>query len=100
LDFEWDYRAAWEDRLSELADYRKIQHCNVLKIQRRQWMVSAKEQLQAAGRSIMTPESRNWKAWFRMDSRGAAWDERLKELADYRKSTGTAMFLPLQKNSI
>jgi hypothetical protein len=31
LGFEWDsYGAAWEDRLSELADYRKIHgHCNV-----------------------------------------------------------------------
>jgi hypothetical protein len=31
LAFEWDCsRATWEDRLSELADYRKIHgHCNV-----------------------------------------------------------------------
>jgi hypothetical protein len=32
LDFEWAVTCgtAWEDRLSELADYRKIQgHCNV-----------------------------------------------------------------------
>jgi hypothetical protein len=36
LGFEWDSRdATWEDRLSELADYRKIHgHCNVLKLQR------------------------------------------------------------------
>jgi hypothetical protein len=31
LGFEWgSYSAAWEDRLSELAEYRKIHgHCNV-----------------------------------------------------------------------
>jgi hypothetical protein len=26
-----------------------------------------------------------------------AWEDRLSELADYRKSTGTAMFLELQR---
>jgi hypothetical protein len=34
LGFEWEaiYDTAWEDRLSELADYRKIHgHCNVPK---------------------------------------------------------------------
>jgi hypothetical protein len=30
----------------------------------------------------------------------AAWDGRLKELADYRKSTGTAMFLQSTAKSI
>jgi hypothetical protein len=34
LGFAWDrYGAAWEDRLSELADYRKIHgHCNIPRI--------------------------------------------------------------------
>jgi hypothetical protein len=33
LGFEWGSTsvATWEDRLSELADYRKTRHCNVLK---------------------------------------------------------------------
>jgi hypothetical protein len=37
LGFEWAiYNSAWEDRLSELVDYRKIDgHCNVPALQRK-----------------------------------------------------------------
>jgi hypothetical protein len=35
---------------------------------------------------------------FEWDSYSAAWEDRLSELADYRKINGTAMFLQYSEN--
>jgi hypothetical protein len=100
LDFEWDcYDTAWKDRLSELADYRKIHgHCNVpynysenIKLGR--WVGKQRSNYklhQEGKKSLMTTlriqalESLG----FEWDTHGTAWGERLSELADYRKIHG------------
>jgi hypothetical protein len=97
LGFEWD--CYWEDRLNELADYREIHgHCNVPKnysdnTKLGHWVAYQRTQykLQQEGKSsYMTP--------FRiqeLESMGFQWerfcaasDDRLSELADYRKIHG------------
>jgi hypothetical protein len=98
LGFEWDCSGAtWEDRLSELADYRKIHgHCNVpanysentqlanwVKTQRKQYrfhLSEGKKSLLTLSR-IQELESLG----FEWDCSGATWEDRLSELADYRK---------------
>jgi hypothetical protein len=86
----------WEDRLSELADYRKIQgHCNVPKIYKENWAKYGsipKGALQVAPRRkeiVMTfPRIQE------LESLGFEWnshrrlEDRLSELADYRKIHG------------
>jgi hypothetical protein len=91
--------AAWDDRLSELADYRKTHgDCNVPQRYSENkklgtWVQTQRNQykLQQEGkRSRMTPlriqalESLG----FEWDCRGDTWDELLNELADYRKTHG------------
>jgi hypothetical protein len=96
LGFEWDYReTAWEDRLSELADYRKHHgHCNV-PCKRSEntnlgtWVMNQRTQYKKRS-SSMTPlriqalESLGFE-WGVCDT---AWEDRLSELADYRKIHG------------
>jgi hypothetical protein len=100
LGFEWDtHGAAWEERLSELADYRKIQgHCNVSKRDSENdklglWVSKQRSQykLHLEGKTspmtslrIQALESLG----FEWDRLGAAWEERLSELTDYRKIQG------------
>jgi hypothetical protein len=89
--------SVWEDRLSELADYRNIHgHCNVYTSgnsklatwvgrQRRQYRL-----LQEGKKSFMTLSriQELESTGFEWDSHGAAWEDRLRELADYRKIHG------------
>jgi hypothetical protein len=91
--------------LSELADYRKIHgHCNVRinTAKTPSWFGSTKEPLQVAERRreilYMTLSRIQGDLGFRMDLRhrhlGRPFE---RELADYRKSTGTAMFKATQR---
>jgi hypothetical protein len=99
LCFKWACSGAtWEDRLSELADYRKINgHCSVpakysgnsklgnwVATQRRQFRLHQEGKTSAMTLSrIQELESMGfqWQIW---DS----WEDRLSELADYRKIHG------------
>jgi hypothetical protein len=100
LGFEWRvYVTSWEDRLSELADYRKIHgHCNVppryqenfklghwVGTQRTQyrWHAEGNKSPITSAR-IQSLESLG----FEWGSHSAAWEDRLSELADYRKEYG------------
>jgi hypothetical protein len=93
--------AAWEDRLSELADYRKIHgHCNVPQRYNKntklgQWVGTQRKQyrLQQEGKTshmtlsrIKELESLGFK--WRIFGVTTAWEDRLSELADYRKLHG------------
>jgi hypothetical protein len=92
------YGRRWEDCLSELADYRKIHgHCNVPQswsenTKLAYWVKTQRSQykLHAEGKTSFMTASRikeleslgfKWKVY-------AGWDERLSELADYRKING------------
>jgi hypothetical protein len=110
LDFEWDIHGTvwkerlseltvWEARLSELADYRKIHgHCNVPfryseNAKLAHWVSSQRKtyRLQLEGKAshmttLRIKELEN--LGFEWDSRGAIWEDRLSELADYRKIHG------------
>jgi hypothetical protein len=100
LGFEWDcYDTAWKDRLSELADYRKIYgHCNVpYKYSENaklvQWVETQRSQykLHLEGKTSHMTLSRIQKLeslGFRWDCYVAAWEDRLSELADYHKIHG------------
>jgi hypothetical protein len=89
--------SAWEDRLIELADYRKIHgHCNVPKnySENRKlatWVSNQRTKYrlyQEGKRSPMTLSRIQAleSLGFEWDSRGATWEDRLIELADYRKN--------------
>jgi hypothetical protein len=99
--FEWSGVSvtAWEGRLSELADYRKIHgHCNVPdsyseNTKLATWVATQRKQykLHLEGKTspmttfrIQELESLG----FEWDSHGAAWEDRLSELADYHKIHG------------
>jgi hypothetical protein len=98
LDFEWGVCVAWEDRLSELADYRKIHgHCNVPTIYSENaklasWVSSQRSQYRfyVEGKISQITTFRIQK----LESLGfewgvcVAWEDRLSELADYRKIHG------------
>jgi transposase-like protein len=103
IGFKWNRSSAtvWEDRFSELADYRKIHgDCNVPKkysknIELGKWVANQrnKYRLQADGKSsFMTTfrfrelEKIGFK--WRLISVLTAWKDRLSELADYRKIHG------------
>jgi hypothetical protein len=100
IGFEWDsHGAAWGDRLSDLADYRRIHgHFNVprnnientklanwVTHQRREYRLHVKE---------MSPRMTKFRIQkfeslgFEWDSLGAAFEDHLSELADYRKIHG------------
>jgi hypothetical protein len=99
LGFEWGiYSTAWEDRLSELAEYRKIHgHCNVTtsyieSSKLALWVANQRKQYKLhleGNRSQMTP--------FRVQTLEdigfewgsyAAWGDRSSELTEYRKIHG------------
>jgi hypothetical protein len=103
LGFRWDSpgsTATWEDRLSELADYCKVHgHCNVPQLysesarlatwvthQRSQYSLHLKGKTSSMTRSrIQALESLG----FEWRNRGTtSWEDRLSELADYRKVHG------------
>jgi hypothetical protein len=101
LGFEWgnSNREGWEVRLSELADYReKLGHCNVPTrcIEYKQlgkWVGTQRNQyrLRLDGKTspmttfrIQELESLG----FEWDCSGPTWEDRLSELADYRKTHG------------
>jgi hypothetical protein len=103
LGFEWGVcvtHPAWEDRLSELADYRRIHgHCNVPYKYRENpklgmWITKQRYQyrLHREGKtsSMTTLRIQELESLgFEWDSYGAAWwNDRLSELADYRKIQG------------
>jgi hypothetical protein len=91
--------ATWEDRLRELADYRRIKgHCNVPQrysenAKLGKWVSDqrATYNLHVQGKPspmttfrIQALESFG----FEWDSRSAAWEDRLSELADFRRIHG------------
>jgi hypothetical protein len=100
LGFNWGFCAtSWEDRLSELAEYRIIHgHCNVSNncsenTRLAYWVGKQRCQYrlhQEGKKSFMTTfriqelES----IGFEWDSRGATWEDRLSELAEYHKVHG------------
>jgi hypothetical protein len=101
LGFEWRLISvtAWEDSLSELAEYRKIcGDCNVpqkysenyklgqwVGTQRTQYTLHLEEKRSSMTLSrIQELESLG----FEWDSYGAAWEDRLSELAGYRTEHG------------
>jgi hypothetical protein len=102
LGFEWGSRGAncsWEVRLSELADYRKVHgHCNVpqkygenAKLAR--WVTHQRSQysLHQEGETsqITLPRIQALESLgFGWRNRDTAWEDRLSELADYRKVHG------------
>jgi hypothetical protein len=105
LGFEWGIRGAacpWEDRLSELADYCKIHgHCNVpqrysenaklatwVKHQRSQYSLHLKGE--TSPMTLPRIEALGSLGFEWGSSRGATctWEDRLSELADYRKVHG------------
>jgi hypothetical protein len=100
LGFEWGVGvAAWEDRLSELADYSKIHgHCNVPKnynenTKLAKWVTAQRYQyrLHLEGKASYMTTFRIQELvslGFEWDGYGAAWEDRLSELADYRRNYG------------
>jgi hypothetical protein len=101
LGFEWGvcHGAAWEDRLSELADYRKIHgHSNVPynyseNVKLAEWVHTQRTQHRfhvEGNRSSMTLSRIQELESLGFDWKGfsIAWDDRLSELADYRKIHG------------
>jgi hypothetical protein len=97
---EWNSRgAAWEDSLSELVDYRKINgHCNIprndsknsnlgewIKTQRTKYNLHAKgKPLSMTLSRIQALKSLGFE-WARL---GTTWEDSLSKLADYRKVHG------------
>jgi hypothetical protein len=100
LGFEWTRLGpTLEDRLSELVDYRKINgHCNVPKNYSENailanWVRKQRYQygLHREGKtsSMTTLRIQELESLgFEWDGRGATWEERLSELADYHKIYG------------
>jgi hypothetical protein len=85
-----------EDRLGELADYRKIhRHCNVPQRYSENtklgWWVSAQKKhyklrLEGKKSQMTLPRIQELESLgFEWDSRGATWEERFNELANYRR---------------
>jgi hypothetical protein len=100
LDFEWDsHGAAWEHRLSELADYHKIHgHCNVPTSYKEsaklgEWVTKQRstyklhrEEKTSPITTLRIQELDNLGfEWVRVST---AWEDRLSELADYRTIHG------------
>jgi hypothetical protein len=101
LDFEWDYRsAAWDESLSELAEYRKVHgHCNVPqrkkndRIKLASWIGTQRGQykLHLEGKASNMTLSRIQSLeglGFEWDTNGAAWNFRFSEFADYHRTHG------------
>jgi hypothetical protein len=102
LGFEWDSRVTlWEDRLSELADYRKMHgDCNVPRrysenTKLGMWVMTQRSNyrlhLEGKKSSMTLPRIHELESLgFRWgSSQGTAiWEDHLSELADYRKIKG------------
>jgi hypothetical protein len=100
LGFEWDCQsAAWEEHWTQLAAYREIQgHCNVPhnypeNTKLGKWVGKQRHyyRLHLEGKkSPMTPfrVQKLERLAFEWDCFGAAWGDRLSELADYREIHG------------
>jgi hypothetical protein len=99
LGFEWGVCVTWEDRLSELADYRKIHgHCNVPKnysesTKLGDWVANQRStyRLHEEGKKSYMTLSRiqELKSFgFEWDIYSTAWQARLSELTDYCKIHG------------
>jgi hypothetical protein len=100
LGFEWDFQsAAWEEHWSQLADYRKMNgHCYVPhnypeNTKLGKWVEKQRQdyRLYLEGKkSPMTPfrVQKLEHLSFEWDCFGAAWGNRLSELADYREIHG------------
>jgi hypothetical protein len=100
LGFEWNSRSdAWDDRLSELAAFRKIHgHCNVPKSYSENTKLGKWVQTQRKQYKCHLEEKPSQKTLFRIqaleglgfewNSYDAVWDYHLSELADYRNIHG------------
>jgi hypothetical protein len=87
LGFERDSQSdAWQDRLSLLADYRKMHgHCSWVSNQRQQY----KLHLDGKASPMTTFRIKELESLgFERNVNGAAWKDHLSELADYRKIHG------------
>jgi hypothetical protein len=107
LGFEWDRSCvtAWDDHFSELANYRKNGHCNVPKNNSENAALAQRFTHQRFQYKLHEEGKAPSMTAFRIqvfESLGfewklcvpASWEDRLSELADYRKIHGhTAMFL-------
>jgi hypothetical protein len=84
---------AWEVRLSELADYRKIHgHCNVPQKYSENtklgtWVANQRHQGKTSQMTLPRIQALE-SLGFEWGSRGTAWEDRLSELAEYRKVHG------------
>jgi hypothetical protein len=102
LDFEWKYRGVtWENRLRELADYRKIHgHCNVRMKHSKNKQLGAWVNTQRTNYRLHFLEGKTSPKMttvrikalegigFEWNSHGSAWEDHIRELADYRKTHG------------
>jgi hypothetical protein len=95
LGFEWRVGlTAWEDCLSELAEYRKTRgHCNVPKSKLANWVAMQRTnyKLHLKGKKSCLTLSRIRELeslGFECTRSGTVWEIRLSELADYRKTHG------------
>jgi hypothetical protein len=105
LGFEWGARlftVPWEDRLKELADYRKIHgHCNVpqrcsentklgewVKHQRKQYRFHLEGKRSQMTLFRVQELERLEFEWRGVKLCSGAWEDRLSELAEYRKIHG------------
>jgi hypothetical protein len=98
MGFEWKCSGpAWEDRLSELADYRKVNgHCNVPHSEKSKlgnWVATQRKQyrMHREGKpsQISLPRIQELESLgFKWVVCNTAWDDRLSELANYRKIHG------------
>jgi hypothetical protein len=100
FEWEWDSRGtAWENRLSELADYRKIHgNCNVPRIYSENsklatWVATQKNHhrfhLEGKKSSMTLSRIQGLESLgFEWSSHGTAWEDRLSELTDYCKIKG------------
>jgi hypothetical protein len=100
MGFEWDVSlTTWEDRLSELADYHKIQgHCNVPQnytenTKLAKWVGRQRQnyKLHLKGKTSSMTLSRIQElesVGFEWDASLTSWEYHFNELADYRKIHG------------
>jgi hypothetical protein len=100
LGFEWDFHGtAWDDRLNELANYRKIHgHCNVPKrysenTKLGRWVGTQRKHykfhLEGKESQITLPRIQELESLgFEWDIGAATWGDRLSQLADYHTIYG------------
>jgi hypothetical protein len=100
FEWEWDSRGtAWENRLSELADYRKIHgNCNVPRIYSENsklatWVATQKNHhrfhLEGKKSSMTLSRIQGLESLgFEWSNHGTAWEDRLIELDEYHKIHG------------